>query len=109
MPLLDGKSDLLDGGAGGRCGRGRGAAGGARSVVPVKTAVHGRSRTGADRGGSRSPCVFLIPCVRPWIGPHQLMSAGQPDLDRTASAVLRQEHADSPLIGARFRLWSVWL
>ena len=62
----------------------------------VKTAVHGRDpnwgRIVAAAG--RSGVAFDPDAVALWIGPHQLMAAGQPlAFDRdAASDVLRQEH-----------------
>ena len=62
----------------------------------VKTAVHGRDpnwgRIVAAAG--RSGVSFEPDAVALWIGPHQLMAAGQPlAFDRpAASDVLRQEH-----------------
>ena len=62
----------------------------------VKTAVHGRDpnwgRIVAAAG--RSGVYFDQDAVALWIGPHQLMAAGQPmAFDRAAASnVLRQEH-----------------
>ena len=62
----------------------------------VKTAVHGRDpnwgRIVAAAG--RSGVSFDPDAVALWIGPHQLMAAGQPvAFDRAAASnVLRQEH-----------------
>ena len=62
----------------------------------VKTAVHGRDpnwgRIVAAAGRSGVP--FDPEAVALWVGPHQLMAAGQPlAFDRdAASDVLRQEH-----------------
>ena len=77
----------------------------------VKTAVHGRDpnwgRIVAAAG--RSGVSFDPDAVALWIGPHQLMAAGQPvAFDRAAASnVLREEHVvHSPRPGAWFRLWS---